>query len=120
MWRTAKQWVIHHIQTNSWNLSAISQTRDAIDKYCEKFETDMLKHFDRYYQRGDPTMMAVSSCAAECYQYKLTNHLLQHCAKVLLDFNGGQSCVQVYVNQHDFFITRSRIADSGAITASPM
>lgn len=36
------------------------QTRDAIDKYCEKFETDMLKHFDRYYQRGDPTMMAVS------------------------------------------------------------
>ncbi|KAK9897374.1 exocyst complex component Sec10 [Cystobasidium minutum MCA 4210] len=76
-------------------------TRDAIDKYCEKFETDMLKHFDRYYQRGDPTMMA-------------------HCAKVLLDFNGGQSCVQVYVNQHDFFITRSRIADSGAITASPI
>jgi hypothetical protein len=24
----------------------------------------------------------------------------------LLDFNGGASCVQVYVNQHDFFINR--------------
>lgn len=32
--------------------------------------------------------------------------LLQHCAQTLLDFNGGASCVQVYVNQHDFFINR--------------
>ncbi len=31
---------------------------------------------------------------------------LQHCAQTLLDFNGGASCVQVYVNQHDFFINR--------------
>jgi hypothetical protein len=30
----------------------------------------------------------------------------QHCAQTLLDFNGGNSCVQVYVNQHDFFINR--------------
>jgi hypothetical protein len=26
----------------------------------------------------------------------------------LLDFNGGTSCVQVYVNQHDFFLNRVR------------
>ena len=32
----------------------------------------------------------------------------QHCAQTLLDFNGGASCVQVYVNQHDFFINRVR------------
>ena len=32
--------------------------------------------------------------------------LLQHCAQTLLEFNGGASCVQVYVNQHDFFINR--------------
>jgi hypothetical protein len=30
----------------------------------------------------------------------------QHCAQTLLDFNGGASCVQAYVNQHDFFINR--------------
>lgn len=33
---------------------------------------------------------------------------LQHFAQKLLDFNGGASCVQVYVNQHDFFINRVR------------
>lgn len=49
---------LKHIQLI--HLASLLQTRDAIDKYCEKFETDMLKHFDRYYQRGDPTMMAVS------------------------------------------------------------
>ena len=36
----------------------------------------------------------------------------QHCAQTLLDFNGGASCVQVYVNQHDFFINRVRAEDN--------
>ena len=36
----------------------------------------------------------------------MQSQLLQHCAQTLLDFNGGASCVQVYVNQHDFFINR--------------
>lgn len=31
--------------------------------------------------------------------------VLQHCAQTLQDLNGGASCVQVYVNQHDFFIS---------------
>lgn len=31
----------------------------------------------------------------------------QHCAKVLLEYNGGSSCVQIYVNQHTFFIGKS-------------
>ncbi|TFY78720.1 hypothetical protein EWM64_g5290 [Hericium alpestre] len=65
------------------------QTRENIDKYCEKFEKDMLYLFDRCYRKGDPKMM-------------------HHCAQTLLDFNGGASCVQVYVNQHDFFINRVR------------
>ncbi|KAL0949322.1 hypothetical protein HGRIS_009397 [Hohenbuehelia grisea] len=64
-------------------------TRESIDKYCEKFEKEMLYLFDRCYRRGDPKMM-------------------QHCAQTLLEFNGGSSCVQVYVNQHDFFINRVR------------
>ncbi|KAI1786648.1 exocyst complex component Sec10 [Ganoderma leucocontextum] len=66
-----------------------TQTRENIDRYCEKFEKDMLHLFDRAYRRGDPKMM-------------------HHCAQTLLDFNGGASCVQVYVNQHDFFINRVR------------
>ncbi|PIL36921.1 hypothetical protein GSI_00611 [Ganoderma sinense ZZ0214-1] len=65
------------------------KTRENIDRYCEKFEKDMLHLFDRAYRRGDPKMM-------------------HHCSQTLLDFNGGASCVQVYVNQHDFFINRVR------------
>jgi hypothetical protein len=26
-----------------------------------------------------------------------------------LDFNGGHSCVQIYVNQHDFFISKDKV-----------
>lgn len=36
------------------------QTRDAVEKYCERFEKDMLRLFDRYYRKGDPKAMAVS------------------------------------------------------------
>ncbi|KAG8747424.1 Exocyst complex component 5 [Ceratobasidium sp. 414] len=65
-------------------------TREHIEKYCEKFEKDMLKLFDRYYRKGDPKMMA-------------------RCAQTLLEFNGGSACVEMYVNQHDFFISENRI-----------
>ncbi|THH12213.1 hypothetical protein EW145_g135 [Phellinidium pouzarii] len=71
------------------DLPAAEQTREAIDKYCEKFEKDMLNLFDRCYRKEDPKMM-------------------HHCAQTLQDFNGGASCVQIYVNQHDFFINRVR------------
>ncbi|THH14390.1 hypothetical protein EW146_g5934 [Bondarzewia mesenterica] len=69
------------------DLPNAEKTREVIDKYCEKFEKEMLYLFDRCYRKGDPKMM-------------------HHCAQTLLDFNGGASCVQVYVNQHDFFINR--------------
>lgn len=75
------------------------QTKENIDKYCEKFEKDMLRLFDRSYRKGDPGMMA-------------------HCAKVLLEFNGGSSCVQIYVNQHTFFIGKSggaKVPDNEAL-----
>ncbi|CAL1701173.1 unnamed protein product [Somion occarium] len=71
------------------DLPTADKTRENIDKYCEKFEKDMLHLFDRAYRKGDPKVM-------------------HHCAQVLLEFNGGASCVQVYVNQHDFFINRVR------------
>ncbi|KII94933.1 hypothetical protein PLICRDRAFT_128288 [Plicaturopsis crispa FD-325 SS-3] len=73
------------------DLPTAEKTQESINKYCEKFEKDMLYLFDRCYRKGDPKMM-------------------HHCAQTLLEFNGGASCVQVYVNQHDFFINRVREA----------
>jgi hypothetical protein len=35
------------------------KTRENIDKYCEKFEKDILALFDRNYRKGDPKMMNV-------------------------------------------------------------
>ncbi|GAA5846578.1 hypothetical protein JCM9279_006750 [Rhodotorula babjevae] len=61
-------------------------TRETIERYCERFEKDMLRLFDRYYRKGDPKAMA--------------------------DFNGGQSCIQIYVNQHDFFISKERVQEA--------
>ncbi|WWD22172.1 hypothetical protein CI109_106663 [Kwoniella shandongensis] len=68
------------------------RVRDEIERYCEKFEKEVLRLFDRSYRKGDPRMMA-------------------HCAKTLQDFNGGSSCVQIYVNQHDFFISKDRLLE---------
>ncbi|ESK94451.1 exocyst complex component protein [Moniliophthora roreri MCA 2997] len=73
------------------DLPTADKTRENIEKYCEKFEKEMLNLFDRCYRRGDPKMM-------------------HHCAQTLLEFNGGNSCIQVYVNQHDFFINNVREA----------
>ncbi|BGP22067.1 Exocyst complex component 5 [Rhodotorula toruloides] len=64
------------------------KTRETIERYCERFEKDMLRLFDRYYRKGDPKAMA--------------------------DFNGGQSCIQIYVNQHDFFISKERVQEAAS------
>jgi exocyst complex component 5 len=82
------------------------QTRENIEKYCEKFEKEMLSLFDRCYRKGDPKMMHVSTLS---FSMSVNLHVSpQHCAQTLLEFNGGASCVQVYVNQHDFFINNVR------------
>lgn len=36
------------------------RVRDEIEGYCERFEKELLKLFDRSYKKGDPRMMAVS------------------------------------------------------------
>lgn len=64
----------------------------------------MLRLFDRHYRKGDPKMMHVGPIVVP-HRLSLIA-FLQHCAQTLLDFNGGASCVQAYVNQHDFFINR--------------
>lgn len=81
------------------DVAGAEQTRDSIDRYCERFERDMLKLFDKFYRRSDPKMMS-------------------HIAKVLQGFNGGASCVQIYVNQHDFFISKDRVGEANNIELS--
>ncbi|PWN48937.1 exocyst complex component Sec10 [Violaceomyces palustris] len=81
------------------DVAGSEQTRDAIDRYCERFERDMLKLFDKFYRKSDPKMMS-------------------HIAKVLQGFNGGSSCVQIYVNQHDFFISKDRVGEAERIEVS--
>ena len=45
---TSVKWLYH-----------VVQTRESIEKYCEKFEKEMLNLFDRCYRKGDPKMMHV-------------------------------------------------------------
>ncbi|KAI8368784.1 exocyst complex component Sec10-like protein [Blakeslea trispora] len=69
------------------------EAKIAIEKFCESFEKEMLEEFDKAYEEGDPRGMA-------------------HCAKVLFEFNGGSSCVQTYVNQHEFFMSNMQLEDT--------
>lgn len=36
------------------------RVRDEVERYCEKFEKEVLRLFDKSYRKGDPRMMAVS------------------------------------------------------------
>ncbi|KAH8915622.1 Sec10-domain-containing protein, partial [Atractiella rhizophila] len=85
---------------DSGGLDGGEETRDRIEKYCERFEKEILRLFDKAYRKGDPKMMSAS--------FFLTER--RHCAQVLLEFNGGNSCVQIFVNQHDFFYSKDRIS----------
>lgn len=38
-----------------------NRVRDEVERYCEKFEKEVLRLFDRSYRKGDPRMMAVSA-----------------------------------------------------------
>lgn len=43
------------------------RVRDEVERYCEKFEKEVLRLFDRSYRKGDPRMMAVSClCPSFC------------------------------------------------------
>ena len=52
-------------------------------------------------------MMHVGPIAFGIYSSLLSGRF-KHCAQTLQDFNGGASCIQIYVNQHDFFINSVR------------
>lgn len=72
-------------------------TREALEKFCETLEQDLLKQFnDSYRQQNFNDMM--------------------ECAKVLHDFNGGASVTAVFVNQHQFFIDRDQLLSDEVTT----
>ncbi|KAI0234762.1 Exocyst complex component 5, partial [Massospora cicadina] len=77
------------------DLPGIEKTRVTIEKYNEKLEKDLLETFDQAYTQGDIATMA-------------------SCSKTLLDFNGGNSCVQTYINQHEFFMSQRKMRESSA------
>ncbi|KTW26572.1 exocyst subunit SEC10 [Pneumocystis jirovecii RU7] len=74
-----------HVLTKDINLSGSSKTIEALEKFSEVLEKDLLQHFDRAYRAGN------------------LEHMAKY-AKILFDFNGGGSVVRNFVNQHDFFI----------------
>jgi len=65
-------------------------TREALEKFCELLEQDLLKQFNNSYRRQNFDDM-------------------MDCARVLHDFNGGASVIAAFVNQHQFFIDRDQL-----------
>lgn len=83
----------------------------AIEKFCESFEKEILEEFDKAYEESDPRVMAVSFNFINACSLLMPYKTKQHCAKVLFEFNGGASCVQLYVNQHEFFMSNMKIEE---------
>ncbi|KAK4190541.1 exocyst complex component Sec10-like protein [Podospora australis] len=72
-------------------------TREALEKFSELLEQDLLKQFNNSYKRQNFDDM-------------------MECAKVLLDFNGGASVIAAFVNQHQFFIDRDQLISDEVTT----
>jgi hypothetical protein len=49
----------YDLMENDLSFIMTSKTRENIEKYCEKFEKEMLNLFDRCYRKGDPKLMHV-------------------------------------------------------------
>jgi molecular chaperone GrpE (heat shock protein) len=52
------------------------RVRDEVERYCEKFEKEVLRLFDRSYRKGDPRMMAVSDSVGMCLRSSIWFKLL--------------------------------------------
>ena len=46
------------------------RVRDEVERYCERFEKEVLRLFDRSYRKGDPRMMAVRVLVTGCYSQR--------------------------------------------------
>ncbi|KAK1778798.1 exocyst complex component Sec10-like protein [Copromyces sp. CBS 386.78] len=76
-------------------------TREALEKFCEHLEQDLLKQFNNSYRRQNFDDM-------------------MECAKVLYDFHGGASVIAAFVNQHQFFIDRDQLITDEVTTDGEM
>ncbi|KAI8834800.1 exocyst complex component Sec10-like protein [Chytriomyces cf. hyalinus JEL632] len=65
--------------------------KENIERFSEELETNILDQFHAAYVKGEKDRM-------------------NRCAKILGDLNGGSSCVQTYINQHEFFINQAKVA----------
>lgn len=50
------------------------RVRDEVERYCEKFEKEVLRLFDRSYRKGDPRMMAVSELHLKRWDFRPTKY----------------------------------------------
>ncbi|KAJ3059689.1 Exocyst complex component 5, partial [Podochytrium sp. JEL0797] len=68
--------------------------KENIERFSEDFETSILDQFHGAYTKGHRHVMNLDD---------------QKYAKVLTDLNGGNSCIQTYINQHEFFINQAKV-----------
>lgn len=87
--------------TKEIDIPGTEKAKVAVENYCETIEKEILSHFDNAYKDGDVETMAA-------------------CAKILVEFNGGQSCIQIFVNQHEFFTTGMRSREEELNVALPV
>lgn len=75
--------------------------RNGIDKFAEKLERDLLTDFDNAYRSADLAAMKDS-------------------ADILTDFNGGGSVIQMFVNQHDYFIVQEKLVNTDTLQSEEL
>ncbi|KAJ3348216.1 Exocyst complex component 5 [Entophlyctis luteolus] len=66
------------------------KAKENMEKFSEELETSVLDQFHNAYSAGDRATM-------------------NKCARILTELNGGTSCMQTCINQHEFFINQSKI-----------
>lgn len=96
--------VVRQLQTLARKIDKVENgetARDSIDKFAEKIERDLLHDFDNAYRSADLAAMRDS-------------------ADILADFNGGGSVIQMFVNQHDYFIVQEKLVDRSVLQNEEM
>ncbi|KAK9248788.1 exocyst complex component Sec10-domain-containing protein [Lipomyces tetrasporus] len=78
------------------NIPRAAVARENIEKYAEMVERELLKMFDKAYRSADMSSMKAV-------------------AGILTEFNGGASVIQIFVNQHDFFIMKDKLLHESMI-----
>ncbi|CAG8462715.1 6134_t:CDS:10 [Diversispora eburnea] len=81
------------------NIPGADDARARIEKYCEILEKELLEQFDKAYRQIDLKTM-------------------QNCAITLQEFNGCESCIKLYVNQHEFFISKVNLSQENEFLTS--